>query len=219
MFMEPWNLVKSTIAAFGLKLILVIFIVLAGWLVGLIIQRIVVRFLKLARLDTISEKSGIANILLRGDIHLTLSEIIGAIIYWLWMLFIFVAAVNAVELQVAAEILNSIFLYIPRVVAALFLLVLGIFFASVMATSVRTACANSGIAQAKGLAKFTQILIIVFTIVQVMNQLQLDTSVFNLIIQAVVFALALGVGLAIGLGCKDIAAKYIQDLIQSFKSK
>ena len=213
----PVELMASKIAGFVPKMISVLIILVVGWFLASMVQKLVVRFLKLARLDSASERSGIANVLLKGDINQTLSEIMGLICYWTMMLVVILAAVNALELTVAASLLNSVILYIPHVIAALFILVLGIFFATVLATTVRTAAANYGMDQAKALGKITQVIIIVFTVVQALRQLQMDVTVFNLIIQASVAALALGTGLAIGLGCKDLAGKSIEQLVESFK--
>ncbi len=215
----PFDMVKTKIAGFIPTLISVVIILTVGWFLAAMIQRFVVRFLKLAKLDSVSEKSGISNVLLKGDINQTLSEIIGSIIYWTMMLVVILTAVDAMHLTVAASLLDSVILYVPHVIAAVFILVLGIFFASVLSTTVRTTAANYGIEQAKGLGKLAQVIIIIFTVVQALRQLQLDITVFNLIIQATVAAIALGIGLAIGLGCKDIVGKQMQLLIDSFKSK
>ena len=83
----------------------------------------------------------------------------------------------------------------------------------------RTTAANAGIQQARTLGRFTQVIIVVFTIIESLNQLRIDTSIIQLVIKAVLFAIALGIGLAIGLGCKDMAAKHVGSLIDSFKSK
>jgi len=213
----PVDMMLSKLAAFIPKLISVLFILILGWFLAALVQKLVVRFFKLARLDVVSEKSGIANVLLKGDINQTLSEIIGSIVYWTMMLVVILAAANALNLEVAANLLNSVVLYLPHVIAAIVILVLGIFFASVLATMVRTTAANYGVSQAKGLGKLTQVIIIIFTVVQALKQLQLDVTVFNLIIQAAVASIALGLGLAIGLGCKDMVGKYVQLLADSFR--
>ena len=213
----PVDMMTSKIAGFVPKLLSVLIILILGWFIASMVQKFVIRFLKLAKLDSVSERAGIANVLLKGDINQTLSEIIGLIVYWTMMLVVLLAAVNALDLTVAASLLNSVILYVPHVIAAMFILVLGIFFASVLATMVRTTAANYGMNQAKALGKTSQVIIIIFTVVQALRQLQLDVTVFNLIIQASVAAIALGIGLAIGLGCKEIAQKYIEALIEGFK--
>jgi hypothetical protein len=60
---------------------------------------------------------------------------------------------------------------------------------------------------------------VVFTIVESLNQLQIDTTIIQLFFKAVFAALALGVGLAIGLGCKDMAGRYVGQLLESFRAR
>src|SRR3989338_5690715 len=76
----------------------VILILIVGWLIAKLIESIVVRLLKAVRLDVASDKAGISNILAQGDIKATLSELLGAIIYWLVMLVVLVTALNALNL-------------------------------------------------------------------------------------------------------------------------
>lgn len=217
--MEPVNAMWTRVLGFLPTLVSVILILVIGFIVAAMVQKLVVRFLKLARLDTASEKAGIANILTKGDINVTLSEIIGVLIYWIIMLVVLIAAVNALNLTVAAELLNRVVLYIPSVIAGLFILVLGIFFANLLATIVRTTASNAGIRQAKALAQFTQVAIVVFAVIEAISQLQINLAFLELFFKAALGALALGIGLAIGLGCKDIAGKYIGALLDSFKNR
>ncbi len=217
--MGPVEEMWTRVMAFIPTLASVILILIIGWIIASVVQKVVTRFLKLARLDTVSEKAGIANILTKGDINYTLSEIVGILIYWLVMLVVALAAVNALQLTVAADLLNKVILYLPNVISSVFILVLGIFFASVMANTVRTTAANAGVQQARTLGQFTQVIIAIFTIVEAIKQLGIDTSLVDLLFKAIFGALALGVGLAIGLGCKDMAGRYVAQLIDSFKAK
>lgn len=212
---EMW----SRILGFLPTLVSVIFILILGWIIATVLQKVITRFLKLARLDAVSEKTGIANILTKGDINYTLSEIVGVLIYWLMMLVVILMAVNTLQLSVAAELLNRVILYVPNVIASVFILVLGIFFSSMMANAVRTTAANAGIRQARSLGQTTQVIIAVFIFVEVLKQLGIDTTIIDLFIKAVLFALALGAGLAIGLGCKDMAGRYVSQLVDSFRPK
>ena len=216
---EPVEQMWVSVLGFMPTLISVLLILIVGWMLAALIQKVITRFLKLARLDTVSEKIGIANILTKGDINYTLSEIIGVMIYWLLMLVVFLMAVNALQLTVAAELLHGVILYLPNVIASVFILVLGIFFASIVANTVRTTAANAGIQQARSLGQFTQVIIVIFTIMESLNQLKIDTTILQLFVKAALAAVALGAGLAIGLGCQGIAGKYVGQFIDSFRSK
>ena len=209
----------ARVVGFLPTLVSVIVILIVGWMLAALIQKVITRFLKLARLDTASEKTGIANILTKGDINYTLSEIIGVLVYWLIMLVVILIAVNALQLTVAAELLNTVIGYMPSVIASVFILVLGIFFASLIGNTVRTTAANAGVRQARSLGQATQVFISIFVFVEALKQLRIDTTLIDLLIKAVLAALALGVGLAIGLGCKDMAARHVQSLLDSFKSR
>jgi hypothetical protein len=215
----PVEDVGSRVLTFLPTIVSVVLILVVGWMLASLFQKVITRFCKLARLDSVSEKIGIANILTKGDINYTLSEIIGVLIYWLGMLIVILMAVNALRLEVAAQLLNQIILYIPNVILSVFILVLGIFFASVCANTVRTAAANAGVLQSRSLGQFTQVMIVIFTVVEALKQLRVDTTMIDLLVKAVLFAIALGVGLAIGLGCKEIANKHVSQLIDSFKPR
>ncbi len=216
--MGPLDAMVAKVAGFAPNLISAILIFLVGLFLAKLIEKTATRFLKLARLDTLSEKTGIANVLSKGDINYTLSEIIGVIVFWLLMLVVFLAVFNTLSLQVAAELLNKVILYIPNVIASVFILVLGIFFSTILESFVRTSAANAGIKQARTLGQVVQTVVSIFVFVEALKQLGIDTSLIDLAIKAVLGALALGTGLAIGLGCKDMAARWVNKLVDSFKA-
>jgi len=197
----------------------VLVILIGGWLVAKFVQKIVVRVLKAVKLDTASEKARIDSLLAKGDIKYDLSELIGMLLYWLVMLIVFMAAINALGLAITADLLNRVIAYIPNVIAAVFILVLGIFFASLLASIVHTAASNAGITQARFISQLVQVTIIVFAVVIVLEQLGVAANVVRFTLQAIIAALALATGLSFGLGCKDIAAKAMQNMLDKLKKK
>jgi len=209
----------KTAAVFVLKLAGALLLLFFGWLIAKVLEQVVVKVLKLVKLDMASDKSGITAFFAKGGIKLALSELIGGLIYWLVMLVVFVTAVNALGLTVAAELLDNAIKYIPNVVAAVFILVLGIFLATLVGSVVRTATANAGLAMANGVGKLSQIVIVVFAAVAALNQLQIATQTLNTVLTVVLGSLGLGLAIALGLGCKDIAAKYVNELLQQLQKK
>ena len=216
---EPVKEMLVRVAGFLPTLIGVLVILIVGWIVAGMLKSVVVKLLKLVQLDTASEKSGLGDIFRRGGIGQTLSEMIGGLIYWLIMLLVFMTALNALGMTVAASLLDKVILYIPNVIAAIFILVLGIFFSSMIGTIVRTAASNAGISQAKFLGQLTQTVIMVFAIIITLEQLSISASILSLCVSIILAALGLAFALAVGLGCKDMAGKMVQDVVNKVKGK
>ena len=217
--MEPVTAMLARVAGFLPILIGVLVILIAGWIIAGLLKNFVVKVLKLIQLDTASEKSGLGDVLRRGGIRQTLSELIGVLIYWLVMLLVFMTALNALGMTVAASLLDKVILYIPNVIAAVFILALGIFFSSMLGTIVRTASSNAGITQAKFLGQLTQVVIMIFASMITLEQLNIASSVLNLAINIVLASMGLALAIAFGLGSKDAAGKLMDDFIGKLKGK
>lgn len=216
---DPVREMLSRVAVFLPTLIGVLVILIVGWIIAGTLKGIAVKILKLIQLDTASEKSGLGDVLRRGGIRQTVAELIGVLIYWLVMLLVFMTALNALGMTVAASLLDKVILYIPNVIAAVFIMALGIFFASMIGTVVRTASGNAGISQAKFLGQLTQVVIMVFTVVITLEQLNIATTVLNFALNIILGSIGLALALAVGIGSKDIAGKLIQELVDKIKGK
>jgi hypothetical protein len=203
---------------FFLKLIAAIAVFVIGWLVAKLIKAAVVKVLKALKLDSIAEQLKISDFLSRGGIKYTLSEIIGVVIYWIFLLGVLISSLNVLELTGVSSLLDRLLLYVPNVIGAMIILIVGIFIATFVASIARTAAVNAGLSQADMLGKMIQAVIIIFTLIIVLDELRVGAvliSAMNIILASI----GLAVALAFGLGCKEIAAKYVSELIDKFKSK
>lgn len=222
-----WNIVVmdsvremlTRVGVFIPRLIGVLLILIIGWLIAKLIETVIVRVLKLVRLDTLSERSGTSNFLAKGGIKYTLSELLGVLAYWTAMLIVIMTALNALQWTVAAELLNKVVAFIPNIIVAVFVLVIGMFVSAVLAGVVRTAASNAGIKQARLLGQITQVVVVIFAVVIALEQLNIGKIIIASAVQIILAAIGLGLAIAFGVGCKDIAGKYVSDLISKLKEK
>lgn len=195
-----------------------ILVLIVGMVVARLGQRILVQFLKAVRLDDLAQKARISDFLQKGEIHYSLSELLGVFLYWLVILASLLAALNALNLTVAAGLLERVLAYIPSVLAGIVVLILGLFLAALVAGIVQTGAANVGIAQAKGLGQITRIVVIIFAAV-----IALEKFFSSVIIQTtftiVIGAVAFGAALAFGLGCKDLAGRAMSDFVDKLQGR
>ncbi|MDP2921050.1 MAG: hypothetical protein Q8O12_01590 [Candidatus Omnitrophota bacterium] len=216
---EPVKAMLVRAATFMPTLIGIIVILIVGWIVAAVLKSVVVKLLKMIQFDTASERSGLSDVLRKGGIKNTLSELMGGLIYWVIMLLVFMTALNALGMTVVASLLDKVILYIPNVIAAIFIISLGIFFASIIGSIVMTASMNAGIKQAKFLSQLTRTVIVIFAVIMTMEQLSIATAILNTTITILLGAIGLAFALAIGLGSKDIAGKLMAELVDKLKGK
>ncbi|MFH0913314.1 MAG: hypothetical protein V1884_03430 [Candidatus Omnitrophota bacterium] len=217
--LEPAKILLTQIGQFLINVLLVIVILIIGWIISKFIKALVTKLLRAVKLDELSDRIELDNILAKGGINYSLSELMGVICYWLALLVTFVVAINAIGLTVAADLLNKVVMYIPNIIVAIFILILGMFLATLLSNIVRTAANNAGVAQSKLLGKIVEVVVAVFVIAITLEQLGIGARVLELFITVILASIGLGLALAFGLGCKDIAAKAISELIDSIKSK
>ncbi len=216
--MSAWSEVWAKMAIYIPQLVGAIILLIIGLLIAKAIEKLAVQILKIARFDVLSEKAGIASILAKGEIKQTLSELLGVVIYWLLVLVSVIIALNAVGLT-AAGFLEKVAAYAGNVVLAIFVLVLGLFFAALTGSIVRTAASNAGVATAKNLGQVAQIVIIVITILTVLPMLNVRTTIIDLAISIILASAGLALALAFGLGSKEVAGRIVSEFVDKWKKR
>ncbi|MFA5238623.1 MAG: hypothetical protein WC476_02795 [Phycisphaerae bacterium] len=209
---EPVRQMLTKILAYLPVLLGALVILIVGWVVAKAIRRIIDWLLKAVRFDTLADKAGISEILRKGDLKISAREVVSGIVYWLIIIMVLVMTVDALGLPKASDILASLFAYIPKVIAALLVLIVAMFLASFVSGIVRMAAENAKLPKSELLAGISRWAIIIFAATIALEQLGiaplLVTATFNIILGGIVLALAL----AFGLGGKNAAARYLDEL-------
>lgn len=208
--MDAVREVLTKFAGFLPALVGSIIVLVIGWIFAKVIREMIQKYLKV--IDTIADKAGVSSILDKSGLKMSASHMLGALFYWLIIVMALVGAVNALGLTVASQLLERLFAYIPSVISAVFVLVLGTFLANFVSGTVYTMANNANIPHPEILAKICRWAIVVFAVTIVFEELGvaplLVGTTFNILFGAVCFGLAL----AFGLGGKDAAARYIEEL-------
>ena len=219
LFLDPIREMLTQIMAYLPVLLAALLILIVGWIIAKIIRSILNGVLKVVRFHTLADKAGISEVLKKGDIKMTACQIISGLVYWLVMIMVLVMVANALGLPKASDILSNLFAYIPKVIAALLVLVVAMFLASFVSGIVRTVAGNAKLPKPDLLAGLSRWAIIIFAVTIAMAQLGIAaffvTTTFNIILGGVVLALAL----AFGLGGKDAAARYLEGLKKDCNQK
>jgi hypothetical protein len=215
LIIDPWRAFAVQLAEFLPHLLGALVILVIGWLIAKVTQLGMTRTLKALKIDRLSEKAGVESFLKQGGLQQTSVEIIGILIYWILMLIVLLVALNSMGLQTASDLLNRIILYIPNVIVAVFVIMMGLFFAKFIHGILSTYLTNAGVKNADMMGNIARVAILIFVVSIAMEQLsigrELVTSAFEIAFGAVCLALAL----AFGLGGRDWASKVINRYMET----
>ena len=217
MIVQPVQSLVNQVMAFLPTLLGALVLFLVGWLVAQALQLGVVRILKTIGLDKLADQIKLSAVLTKGGIRHKLSELIGVIVYWFVMLAVVMIVFNALQLTVAAELFQSVVTFLPNVIAAVFILIVGIFAASFLSTTVRTAASNAGVGQAGLIAQLVENVVVIFAAVAALQQLRIPF--FGEAFLIILAGISLGCALAFGLGCKDLAGRWVAEFTDQISAR
>ena len=201
------------IIAFVPNVIVAVIIFVLGWLVGAALGRIIAQVLKAVKLDQMLKNTGLSDAVERAGFTLDTGAFLGMLVQWFFIIVFLMASLEVLGLtQVNLFLQNVVLAYLPQVIVAALILIVGAVVAQVAKSAVMGAAKAAGVHGAGAAGAVAMWAIWIFTILAVLAQLQVATAFVQTLFQGVVIAVSLAVGLAFGLGGQDAAARAIEKM-------
>ena len=195
--------------AFVPKLVGFLVILLIGWLVASALSRAVTFLLRKVGFDRIADRIGLSRLEQQMGVKADAAGILGKLTYWFIFLIFLVPAVDSLGLTTVSTLLGQVIGYLPNVFVAILVLFLGTLAATFVADLVRGATSSARIGNPNVFANIARFAILGFVALIALEQLQIASSLLNILFTAIVGSTALAFGLAFGLGGQDAARKYL----------
>ena len=207
------------VAGFLPQLFAAIVILVVGYFVAKLIDFLLSKGLTRAGFDKLSDKVGVSEALKRATIKLTASDIVGKLAFWLIMLTFLVTATETLGLPRVSETLDEFVLYLPRVIGAALVLIIGLFLAHFVRDLIRSGAEGMGVEYAKPLSSAVFGLLFIVILSLSVNQLEIETGLLDTVIAILLATMGIAAALSLGLGTRDLsshilAGVYARDLYQ-----
>lgn len=208
-----FNDVWVSVMAYLPQIVLAVLVVIVGWIIGAVLQRIIVRIFAALNLGSALSAAGVDTLAQRTGYPFKPGEFIGALVKWFIIIVFFVAALDILNLDQVTIFFREVVLgYLPKVIVAVLILLVATLVANVAATSIAAGARAAGFNAADLLASITRYAILVFAVLAALSQLEIAPEMVQLLFTGIVFAASLAFGLAFGLGGRDAASRYINDV-------
>ena len=186
-------------------------LVVLGLIVGWAAKQVVYRLLRVMRFDRLCDRLGVSAVIEGLGLARSSSYLAGQIVEGIFVITALLAGLNALGSPMTRNLVERFFVYLPHLLAALAVLVLGALVSRFLGRSVLIAAVNSRIPTAKLFAGLTRFFVLTLAVVAALDELGIGRTTiivsFSILFGGVVAAVAI----AFGLAARDLA----RDLLQS----
>ena len=164
--------------------------VILGFIVASFTAKLVKTAIVKFGLDRLGRRVMDIDIIAKSSIDFSVSKVISTILYYFILLIFIVAASDIIGMPALSNLFNDILNWIPNLLVALVILILGLLFAEIIRKAVQTACESLGIPSAKLISMIAFYFLFINIAISALAQAQVDTSFISANISILIGAAA-----------------------------
>jgi hypothetical protein len=204
------------IAAFLPRLAAALGILMVGLAIAKMVERGTDIALHRIGFDRWMREGGVTEALERAGTTLDPSIVVARLIFWTMMLLVLLLSASALGIAAVSVLFAELMAYIPSVIAAVFVLVIGILLGEFVKDLVLASAGN--LPGGSNLARAAKGAIILLAVFMALEQLDIAQDIILVFFIAVVGAAALATGLAFGLGGQEVARQITRDWYERIRA-
>lgn len=186
-------------------------VLLVGILVASILKQAILELLKVLRVESFLKQYGVPEA--RDEFKWT--NILAEIVRWFVIIVFLIPTVDVWGLSRVVTILNEFLLYIPNVLVAAIIAIVGFVFAKLASDVITASVKGVSPETSATVSSIVKVAIQVFVILAVLSQLGVATDLIRILFTGLVAMLAVAGGIAFGLGGQGLA----KDVLESIRKK
>ncbi len=191
-----------------------------GWIVGVLIEKIIESIFKSLKVDNLLKNAGFDEVMKRTGHPLNSGIFVGALVKWFIITAFLVASFDVLKLnQVSAFLKDVVLAYLPQVIIAVLILMVAAVVADAMQKIVTASARAAHVKSAHLLGVITRWSIWIFAILSALIQLGIAGALIQTIVMGIIAGGALAFGLAFGLGGKEHASEIIGETLKRLEEK
>lgn len=199
------------------KIVGALLVLLVGTLIAKWIKKLLEKSLEWLHISKLIKNTPLEAFFHHAEMGTKIEHAIGTVGYWLFMLLVIQTSVSILGLQSLAVILNHVLSYIPRIFSAIMILFFGVLIAGVLESVVKGSIRSIDGHHSRLLGKIASYLTLTIFVLVAVSELGIAQQFIIILFVGLVTTITISMGLAIGLGSKDIVHKIAEDWYHNLK--
>ena len=202
----------ATVANFLPRLVVAVLVFLIGWLVAILIAKLAYHIVRVIQIDRALEGIGFKKVWERSGFKLNIPLFFGELVKWFFIVVFLLSAANILGLTEVSQFLNTVVLYIPNVIVAAIILLIGLMLAKFLEGLVMASVKAANLISANLFGAVAKWAVVVFSLLVALNQLGIAQDIIKIVITGIVAAASIALGLSLGLGGQKHADEFISKM-------
>ncbi len=199
----------SKVGEFIPSLLQLLLILLIGWIIARFASNLLVKFLTAVKFNDLAEKINAKDLLEKANIKITVSELVGKVLYWLIWLMVLMSAADALGWNSISKELSRLLDFIPRLILALLFFIVGVYFATFIRDLIKGATSSIGIGAGRALSNMVYYFLLIIIALTALEQGGFDTDIITSNLMLILGTILLSAGISYGLASRDVLSNML----------
>jgi hypothetical protein len=200
----------AAVRAFLPRVLATLSIVLVGWLIAVVLRVVTRRVLGLLRFNALAQRTGAADVLRKADLP-PADVLAGSVVFWLVFVGFLLSSLDALGFRGMEGLLAEFIRFIPRILVAVVILVLGLLAANFAWRATLLAAVNAKLPSARLLSGGVRLMIVAMVVAMALEQIAVARTVVLTAFAISFGAIMLAVAVAVGIGAGPTARRIIEE--------
>lgn len=190
-------------------------IVFAGYLLAKVFQVATERALRKFGLNRWLERAGVMQAVERSGTHLNPTRVLASLVFWFVMFAVILVTANALGLDTLANVMGTLVSYIPSVIAAIVIILVGIVLGGFVEGII--AASAGAVHGGRSLARVGRVSVVLLATFMALQELGIATEIVTTAFAILFGAVALAMALSFGLGNRELAGEITREWYERYR--
>ena len=212
---EYKNIAIESFSTTGINILKAVLVLIFGWLFIKLILSVLKRALKFIKIDKLGSKLNDIEIVEGKKLNVNVSKIILSFVKWSLLLVLIIVVSEMMGLTIISEEIGNLLHYLPQLLSALVIFMVGLFLANFVKKSIKTFFKSFDLSGSKIISQLVFFIILAIVSITALNQAGINTEIITSNLNLIFGAFLAAFALAVGLGSKEVVA----DLLRTFYTR
>lgn len=191
------------------RAVLTISIVLVGWLIASVLRWLTRTLLRRIGFDRLCARQGVTDMLRAAELPEP-ERLVAAIVFWVVWIGFLLSGVDVLGLTAVRGMLDEFALFVPRLMVAIVIVVVGVVFANVAWRATQLAAVNAKVPSPRVLSGTVRALVLLLTMAMALDQIAVARTIVLTAFAIAFGAVMFGLAIAFGVGGGNIARRILE---------